>query len=338
MEFKSVNINEINFDLNNPRITRELSVWSGSTDEKMIMAKEILLGHTNESRGPGADELKKSIIASGGIIEPIILLKQTNDYLCIEGNTRLAIYKSLIEEDPSNLIWTSIISLIHEDLELSAINDLRLQAHFVGKKEWSPYAKGAFINKMLNETAKTLEQIQGIVGGNLGQIKSYMYAYKDFKEYYEDNEELHGAGDYIEKENFSYFVEAKKKEITLALEANNFTMKDFAKWVKDKKLIGAATYTRRLLADVLNNDAARAVFLRSGKTLKDAENKLPRAAAPGNLENSSIEDLCDLLNEKLNSLSSDEKQKLKTQEKLTVESLYLLSNELLKFIEEIENL
>lgn len=338
MEFKSVNIDEIIFDLDNPRITRELSYFSGSSDEMMNMAKEILLGHTSESRGPGADELKKSIIASGGIIEPIILLKQKNDYLCIEGNTRLAIYKSLNEDDPSNSTWKNIISLIHENLELSQMNDLRLQAHFVGKKEWSPYAKGAFINKMLNETAKTLEQIQGIVGGNLGQIKSYMYAYKDFKEYYEDNEELHGEGDYIEKENFSYFVEAKKRDITLALESNNFTMKNFAKWVKDKKLIGAATYTRRLLADVLNNDAARAVFLQRGKTLKHAEVLLPRASGPETLENSTIEDLCDLLNEKLNSLSSDEKQKLKMKESLTIPSLYLLSNELLKFIEEIENL
>lgn len=339
MEFKVVDINDVNFDLDNPRIASDLSVHEGTKDERMLAAQQILLGHISESRGPASDELKKSIIASEGIIEPIILItEETNKYLCVEGNTRLAIYKDLNEKDPENEVWKKIPSLIHKNLEPSEINDLRLQAHFVGKKEWSPYAKGAFINKLLNETDKSLEQIQSIVGGNLGQVKGYMYAYSDFKENYEDNAALHSPNDYIEKENFSYFVEARKKDIATALETNGFSLKDFAVWVKEKKLIGAATHARRLLADVLNNDEARELFLKKNKTLKDAETKLPIGDdGELRLESASLEDLCDQLNKILNELSPNEKNTLKADD-LTKASMYLVSNELLKVLEEIENL
>ena len=144
MKYQEIDTTKVILDVNNPRISDILVGGEGSDDEIQDFIKDHLTGDTGNSEpGPSCLELKKSIYQSKGIIEPIIVLdKKDGTYLCVEGNTRLSIYLKYIEEYSSESTWKKIPSLVHEELSISQIDALRLQAHFVGKKEWTPYAKG----------------------------------------------------------------------------------------------------------------------------------------------------------------------------------------------------
>ena len=70
-----------------------------------------------------------------------------------------------------NETWKSIPSLVHKKLSEEAIDALRLQAHFVGKKEWTPYAKGRYITRLIKKGME-MEDIKQIVGGSDSKIRN----------------------------------------------------------------------------------------------------------------------------------------------------------------------
>jgi len=342
MEFKRINIDDVHLDLENPRVAEQLDAcppeWSDETKEDWVTS--LLCGYDNNERGCSAIELKKSIIQSNGIIEPIIVQKKSkNKYLCIEGNTRVSIYRDLIKtsDDPDS--WGAIPALIYpETIDIRKIDDLRLQAHFVGKKEWKPYAKGKYIVKLL-DASRTMQEIVDIVGGRTSEIAKYAQAFRDWQEFYEP---LRSAGD-ADKDDFSQFIECRKKAIQECLTGHpplNLTMKDFAQWVKDGKLPSATKDTRDKLADVLRNDEAREVFLTNGKTCRDAVKKLPVEGSSGLIDDANIDIICDKLNNLLNEIldSEDEIKSLSSKaQRPTLNKLYLLSNKVLETLELVED-
>ena len=110
---------------------------------------------SSEEYGPDAEEAQKIYTRNTGtIIEPIILIKNSDRYVCIEGNTRLAIYRKF--SDDANISqennWDSIPALVYENMDKSLIDNLRLQAHFVGKRNGLPTQRVyLFINCYMQE-------------------------------------------------------------------------------------------------------------------------------------------------------------------------------------------
>ncbi len=78
------------------------------------------------------ESLKESIRVNGGIIHPIVVKKNAqNEYVVIEGNTRVQIYKKFISEGiPGN--WSTIQAIVYDNLDSEIIHSIRLQAHLVG--------------------------------------------------------------------------------------------------------------------------------------------------------------------------------------------------------------
>ena len=93
-------VDNIVLDNSNPRIKHYLGMYTVLNEEHMLLA----LGAGAEDEGSSTalgsyERLKHSIRASGGIIQSIIVKPlEEGHFLCIEGNTRVAIYRQLRNE------------------------------------------------------------------------------------------------------------------------------------------------------------------------------------------------------------------------------------------------
>tara|TARA_B110000977_G_scaffold104707_1_gene136621 strand:+ start:566 stop:1594 length:1029 start_codon:yes stop_codon:yes gene_type:complete len=338
MNFKNIDINHVFVDLENPRIAEDINGFKGTVEEIREHAEDILVGYDGEGTGKSAEELKKSIIQSRGIVEPIIVEVIDENYLCIEGNTRVSIYKDLLKSHPESDLWKTIPAVIHEKLDDKVKHSIRLDSHFVGKKEWKPYDKGKYISKLLLEEGWTMEEIIQHVGGKKGQLMNYVYAYDAWQEHYVDQY----SGEYMDPDDFSMFITARQGAIQEALDGNdpiNKTMKDFAGWVKNKKLGGARTDVQPYLARVLNNDKAREVFLEPNKTLKDAIKKLPlEDSSNGTLEEASIDELCNTLSSRIKEYDDNKEHAYfhSAAGEATLNNIFLLSDQVIEFLKHVD--
>lgn len=343
MEFKLVDTKNVRLDEDNPRIADRLASMSGSPEEMQDFIKEHLAGDTGNSEpGPSCLELKKSIAQSNGIIEPIIVLdNKDGTYLCVEGNTRLAIYLKFLEsEDHSHEdTWKSIPSLVHEELSPAEIDALRLQAHFVGKKEWTPYAKGRYITNLINKGMK-IEEIKEIVGGSDSKIRNNYQAYASYKKYYEPLYDESQDGEFPEKDKISMFVQVPsggRHEVAMAERGHDIA--DFAKWIKDKK-VDRATDVGRFLDKIMMHDEAYKNFIARGGDLKKAITYLPSDddMQTVKLKDASYTQICDFLNDNLlEKRNGGTLKKIMEQEgKGVIDSMILLNGELEKSIEILE--
>ena len=90
---------DVELDKTNPRIRRFLEFHVGEPTYDQIALALDVAGATNEdAQGSTTPEkLKRSILSNGGIMQPIVVNREPNGrHICIEGNTRLYIYRSFI--------------------------------------------------------------------------------------------------------------------------------------------------------------------------------------------------------------------------------------------------
>jgi len=342
MKYEEIDVSLIRLDPENPRIADLLgSKTFDSIENQNEVIQSYLRGDTgNEENGPSANELEKSIYSSKGIIEPIILQRiGQNDYLCVEGNTRLSIYRHFIEKYPDEVIWNNIPSLVHDHISQDKIHELRLQAHFVGKKEWTPYAKGKYITLLVNN-GTGLAKIKEIVGGSDAKTRANYYAYKVFKESYEPLFNPDRDNVFPEKTKFSMFVTVPEGgKIALALEYQGLDINDYAQWVKSNK-VDSANDVRRFLEKVLINKEVYDVFIKKDKTLKDVIPLLPndQNLSTVALKDASISQLCDMLTDTLLQKNMNNKIKsIRAEEgEAAVDSMYLLKEELISALDKLE--
>ena len=142
--FENVPVVDIELDRNNPRIRRFLDMYPNPTPEQIYLA----LGAGGEAPGEGGtsfDKLKNSILSSKGIVQPIIVNRLNGKLVCIEGNTRVAIYRSFVDEKVAG-DWTVIPAMVYENLSEDRVDAIRLQVHLVGPRAWDPYSKGKYLH------------------------------------------------------------------------------------------------------------------------------------------------------------------------------------------------
>src|SRR5262249_58607384 len=108
--FENFPVAEVELDRNNPRIRRFLEMYPNPTPEQIYMA----LGAGGEPAGEGGssfDKLKNSILSSKGIVQPIIVNRLDGRLVCIECNTRVAVYCSFIEDKVARG-WTNVQAIV----------------------------------------------------------------------------------------------------------------------------------------------------------------------------------------------------------------------------------
>ena len=214
-------VDKIILDEANPRIKHYLEMYTVLNEEHMLLALGAGAEEESGKTSLGSYErLKHSIRASGGIIQSIIV-KPIDDgrYLCIEGNTRVAIYRQLGKEDKaigeSGKRWENIPALVSDQLEEEEAHKIRLQVHLVGNRPWDAYSKAKYLRELVVDYKMPMSELVSYCGGSKNDVLQSINAYLDMETHYRPViDEIDGNFD---PSRFSAFVELQKPGIKQAI-------------------------------------------------------------------------------------------------------------------------
>ncbi len=326
-------IDNIILDDANPRIKHYLEMYTVLNEEHMLLA----LGAGSEDEGGSTamgsyERLKHSIRASGGIIQSIIV-KSFGDarYLCIEGNTRVAIYRQLRNEDRaagmSGEKWDYIPALVSDQMEEEEAHQIRLQVHLVGNRPWDAYSKAKYLRELVDDYKMPMGELVSYCGGSRTDVLQSINAYLDMETHYRSV--IDGIDGDFDPSRFSAFVELQKPGIKQAIFKSGFSERDFSRWVDDRKLFPLNSVRR--LPQILDNPEARRVFLREGA--RAAINTLDAPDLDTRLREANISQLARALQEKIGQLTFDDAERITgkpdSDEHLELKDLLMSIGELL---------
>ena len=326
-----VPVEEIELDRSNPRIRKFLEIYDGEpTSEQIFLA----LGAGNDDEGerqdvPTFQKLKQSIITNGGIIQPVILNRLNEETLiCIEGNTRVALYKDFLTRAAPGT-WDKIPAIVHEGIDDTKVHAIRLQAHLVGPRPWDPYSKAKYLYDLRHNELLPFSTIVDFCGGRQSEVATAIDAYVDMERYYRPLVDEDGEFDTT---RFSGFVELQKPGIKAAIAETGHTLKEFATWIRDGKIFPLRTV--RVLPRILRDANACGVFMKKGALA--AEAVLDKPELDRHLQDADLGAIARALTEKLESLPYGNFQALKADQTCaTVEVLLEARASLAEFLADL---
>lgn len=270
----SLPIDSIKLDEENPRIKQCLENYTTVTPEAIALA---LWDSGDGDAATSYRVLRDSIKDSGGIIHPIVVNHEENgDYVAIEGNTRLQIYKDFVQKNVPGE-WSQITALVYEGLTKVEKHSIRLQSHLVGPRDWDPYSKAKYLYQLSEIEMLPMNSIVNMCGGNKNEITKAIDAYKYMKMYYEPYAKSRGLEP--DTRDYSKFREHENARIKSAIQHKGYPENQFAKWVVDENIDKAQSV--RLIPAIMRNKEAHDTFLKGNLT--EAETVL-RAAELSNAD------------------------------------------------------
>ena len=254
-----LNVETVSFDTDNPRIKKALEKYGGQLNAERIHF--ALRSATDGNKGASSySQLKDAILASGGVIFPITVIVNGNGYVCIDGNTRLAIYKQFLKESVDGS-WSEIKAVVLDNADQRDIETVRVSAHLVGPREWPAYEKARYLHYLRNSKFMEYGELIALCGGNKLGIERQIAAYHDMNEYYRDV--VDDTAFHIDR--FSGFVELQKPRIKEAIFEAELDLKNFGEWIRDGKYTDWKMYVS---------------CLESFVTIKRKKHSWPEALAP----------------------------------------------------------
>jgi hypothetical protein len=218
---RKINIDELLLDPNNPRFCafrRKISV--GRIVETGVQKKTL-----QEISEFGVDELKESILQVGFLpidrIVVVLVQADTNKYVAIEGNRRLAAVKSILQDvEDGQEVDEGILSTLKEidvlvldgkTYENSISDQLLIQGlrHISGVRNWKPYQQAKALAALVNEGHNITDAAKAIGMGRstASRMRKAFSAFEEMRKY----EEIELPKDEDEATSyFSYFVELLK--------------------------------------------------------------------------------------------------------------------------------
>lgn len=303
--YDRIPVGDIELDTTNPRIAHALSSY-----EPPYSAEQIYLalnsGGLDEEGGTAVtfNKLKQSILTNGGISQPVHLReKGRGKYVSIEGNTRVAIYQEF-EQQKVKGNWDAIPAFVYSDLEEDQLHAIRLQAHLVGPRQWDPYSKAKYLHYLRVEKNYPFDRLVDLCGGNKRSIQESLDAYDDMEGYYRP---LLEPGEPFDTTRFSGFVELQKPGVKQALQQTGFTVKQFAEWLRGRKIERLADV--RAVPRVLKDPKAREVFI--AQDIDAAKKVLELPEVSETLQRAGLLGLCRALTQAIQKVEFGELRKLK---------------------------
>ena len=303
---ESVLVEDIELDRSNPRIRKFLEMYGDAPTPKQIF---LALGAGNDddsgtSSSTTYEKLKQSIISNGGIIQPVILNRRNNGKLiCVDGNTRVALYKHF-QETKVKGDWTHIPASVHHEIDEASVHAIRLQVHLVGPRPWDPYSKAKYLYELRTQEHLPFATVVDYCGGRQSEVVESINAFADMEQYYRPVVGDDGAFDTT---RFSGFVELQKPGIKQAINATGFDLSHFARWIHEGKLYPLQKV--RVLPRILRNEKARKIFLKHGT--RQAEAVLEKPDLNRTLQEAEIGQLARALVARIASLPYSEYQRIK---------------------------
>lgn len=158
---------DLKFYKKNPRIYSILNTDGTDPTQEEIQAKMVKMDHVKQ--------LKLSIKANGGLIDPLIVLD--GDLVVLEGNSRLAAYRLLAEEDP--LKWKKVKCIVLPDIiSEDGIFTLLGQYHLIGRKDWSIFEQAGYLFRKKKTSKAPIDVIAKDLGLKLSDVKNYIRVYE----------------------------------------------------------------------------------------------------------------------------------------------------------------
>jgi hypothetical protein len=299
-----VAIDEIILDKSNPRIALWLSMYEEDpTPEQIYQALGAGVDDKEGQSGTKFVTLKNSIQTHGGVIQPVILNQLADGKkICIEGNTRVCLYK-LFRSQKAKGSWDTIPAIVYKDLSDEEIDAIRLQAHLVGPRQWDPYAKAKYLTYLRNGEKFSFAKLVDYCGGSRKSVSESIEAYADMEEYYRPLCESEGDFD---PRRFSGFVELEKNNVKTAILRAGYSVGDFAKWIYDRAIDPLNTV--RWLPKILADKKATQVFLKKGA--REAIKTLDRPDLSSALREATVIQLAQALSEAINRIPYSEVREL----------------------------
>lgn len=305
-KLQSLPVENIELDRTNPRIRKFLEMYGDKINAEQIFLALGAAGDDEHESSTSFEKLKNSILTNGGIIQPIIVNRRKSAVLvCVEGNTRLALYKNFVEDKVKG-DWTHIPSLVYDEMEDTDIDAIRLQLHLVGTRPWDPYSKAKYLHHLRTQQLLPFEKIVEFCGGRQKEIVESINAYSDMEKHYRP---ILPDDTAFDTRRFSGFVELQKPGVKEAILNAHLTLADFAKWIHDDKL--SPLNTIRALPRILRNPKARDIFLKHGA--KAAVQTLERPDVTKALAEAGIGVLAQALTQAIYALPWHEAKRLKAE-------------------------
>ena len=320
--YEMLRVDAIEFDRENPRIKMALEKYGDRLNAERIHF--ALRSATDGARGTSSfSSLRDSIRASGGVMSPVTVTRERKGdrYVCIDGNTRLAIYRQFLKEGMEG-DWFEIKAIVLDNADQRAIEAIRVSAHLVGPREWPAYEKARYLHHLRNQQFMDYSEMIALCGGNKTDIERQIEAYHDMNEYYRDV--VDDTAFHIDR--FSGFVELQAPKIKEAIFDAGLELKDFGEWIRDGKIYRMADV--RQLPKVLRDDDARSTFLNGGprsieEAIKLIDQKTEKESSQNTdeitLDTASVYRLAAVLARRINDLPYSEIRSLKNKEHEEVE-------------------
>jgi hypothetical protein len=192
VEVKYVDHRSLKFFVENPRI---YSIIRESDKEPTQDEIEEQLKGMDYVR-----DLVKRIKVNGALIEPIIVRKDTSEV--IEGNSRLAAYRILFQENPSK--WAKIkCHILPGNTKDTLISSLLSEYHLKGKKDWSPFEQAGFLHRRFYKQKVSIPDLVEESGLSKSEVEHLIATYK----FMEDNNDTH-----VQRWSY-YYVYLKPKKL-----------------------------------------------------------------------------------------------------------------------------
>jgi len=286
-DYKS--ISELKFLKDNPRVYAythgEPDFLDKLEDEQQAIIYQKLL------KEPSVKKLKAEIKRHGGLMEAILVRHDTK--VVIEGNSRLAAYRKLSEENPDgdwDLIPCDIVSSLTDDEQFAYLS----QIHVKGKTQWSAYEK-ANIAYVRRENGWQYKHIAEVFGETQATVRKRIEIIRMMKDN-QDNKRPH----------FSYYqVIVSNPEIKKQVKSED-GLPNLLKAIKnfdgsEDKNEFTAKDLRDKLPVIINDEKIFDLFQEGRINLEDAYQRAKKSdledkviSAKELLEDISLSELCNL--------------------------------------------
>ncbi|MCL2061342.1 MAG: ParB N-terminal domain-containing protein [Firmicutes bacterium] len=258
---------ELYFYEENPRIFSTISNFDSGVNiqeeiEKVLIVRDYV------------KELSSAIEQNGGLTDNVIIIERNEQYIVLEGNSRLAAYRLLAKKDP--IKWDKMkCAILPADISEDAIFTLLGQFHIVGRKPWSVFEQAAYLHRQQKASNIDTAILAKKVGMSKGDVDQYLEVYRFMIEHNE-----------LREEKWSYFNEyLKSRGIKKYRQASSEIDEVFAEKVKSGEIRQAVDVRDKLsqIAKGDNKESKKLMqrFIRKEIPLDDAWEQLEATGKTG---------------------------------------------------------
>lgn len=265
--YEVLKVADISYDSQNPReylYWLEIQCSRGKISKREFEDQRFhwFALSNDDTAGEGYQRVQDAIVTVGFIIHPIIVIKIKNSkYICIEGNTRLSIYKNLqnqAQADTGEAVtkWDTIPAIVFTKLSEEVVHIIRRVSHFRTARSWTPASRAKYISDCLTKDNELILSKQ--TGFSISELWDYKKAWAMYDKYI--IQEAKRNNDKPTFDNFSIWEEvAKKGEIQeVVMRKGGFL--ELAKWIKERRFKRAEHV--RQLSLIEKNKQAWSIFLK----------------------------------------------------------------------------